>query len=151
MYLEHTLRIEASPDKVFEFFQNLGDNFCKWHSSHIYLEWLKGEPLSKGSVVNAEEWIFGELRTHRLKLLDVIPERLLIFTPVSPFKRIFIYRVLFEMEPLGDSATLYRSRVHLRLDAIGSWLFQKYVEAVKIHIQEETENLKKIVESGSKN
>jgi hypothetical protein len=82
--------------------------------------------------------------THKLKLLDVIPGRLLIFTPVSPFQRLFLYRVMFEMEPLGDSATLYRSRVHLRLDAIGSWLFQKYVEAAEIHIEEETENLKKL-------
>jgi hypothetical protein len=148
MYLEHTLRIEATPERVYDFFQNLEKNYCRWHNSHIYLEWLKGEPLSKGAVLNAEEWLFGEVRKHKLKLLEVIPGRLLIFTPVSPFQRLFLYRVMFEMEPLGDSATLYRSRVHLRLDAIGSWLFQKYVEAAEIHLEEETENLKTIVESG---
>lgn len=148
MYLEDTIRIEEQPEEVFRFFKNLDQHFLKWHPSHIYIDWKKGDSLEKNSVIYFEEWIFGEVRKRKVKIKELIPDRYIEFVPVNIFQRLIIPRMIFEMVPLGDKSTLYRSRIQFRTDALGQWIFQKYLEAQKIHMLEEGRNMKKILENG---
>jgi hypothetical protein len=148
MYLEDTIRIEEQPEEVFRFFKNLDHHFLKWHPSHIYIEWRKGDSLEKGSVIYFEEWVFGEVRKRKMKLKELIPGQYLEFVPVNLFQRLIMPRITFEMVPLGDKSTLYRSRIQFRADAIGQWIFQKYLDDQKNHMLEEGRNLKKMMENG---
>lgn len=149
MYLEDTVRIEAPPEKVYHFFKNLESNFIKWHPAHVHFEWTEGEPLQKGSVFQFEEWIFGELQKNKVYFTDVVPNRYLEFAPVNPMLQFVFPKMMFEMEPLGDSDSLFRTRVKVRTGTVGEWIFRKYLDAFGQHLKEECENLKTILENGS--
>ncbi len=50
-------------------------HYTEWHPEHLVWRTLRGEPLSEGAVVFADEWI-GRLRlSAQLFLHDVDPER----------------------------------------------------------------------------
>jgi len=134
---------------IFHFFRNLESNFIRWHPDHVHFEWIDGDPLQEGTVFQYEEWIFGELQKNRVYITTVIPNRYLEFVPVNPAAQIFFPKMMFEMEPLGDSDSLFRTRFIVQAGSVGKWVFKKYLESYRQHLNEECLNLKEILESDS--
>ncbi len=47
MTLEDQTFIEASPERVFDFLQHLGENCMAWHPDHLACRWTKGKGFSR--------------------------------------------------------------------------------------------------------
>jgi uncharacterized protein YndB with AHSA1/START domain len=151
--LTHSIEIEATPEKVFDFLTHLIDDesYRAWHpDDHIALRWIKGQPWKEGSVLYAEEYLHGKL--HKLKgiVTEVIPNRRIEFAPLPRFLRIFFPKSAFIIEPKGDGC-VFTTTGCLRV----GWLVRTFakrqlelgIASAEKHMKEEGENLKRIVES----
>ncbi|MCK4256770.1 hypothetical protein KAX35_07770 [candidate division WOR-3 bacterium] len=113
---------------------------------------MKGSPRQEHSVVYAEEYIHGKLHKLTFVITKVvpIPNRRIEFAPVSRFLRRYAPRNTFSIEP-QKAICVFTSTAHLRLPLLPRLLARKSVErgvsSAKKHIEEEVENLKKILES----
>ena len=88
--LRDTIEIETSPQKIFEWFAHLDENYRAWHpTDHVESRYLKGSPVERDSIVYFEEYLHGDLE--RMKFQT---------TNVEPNSRIE-YRVLFPYSLLG--------------------------------------------------
>jgi len=145
--LRDSIEIKTTPEKVFNGLSKIfssEENFRAWHPDHVRCRWLKGKPFEEGSIVYVEEYMHGKL--HKIKFLG---------TRVEPNRRIE-YKILFPtsiacpkgsfiIEPKGKSC-IFTATLSFRF----GWLFSKFaksrVEAVKKHMKEEGENLKRLLE-----
>ena len=154
VFLTHSVEIRTTPEKIFEFFSTLVDDesYRAWHSDdHVALRWMKGSPWQEGSVVYAEEYFHGKLHKLTFVIMKVVPNRRIEYVPVSRFLRRYAPMNTFSIEP-KESSCVFTATVHLRLPLLPRLLAKKSVErgvsSARKHIEEEVENLKKILEAG---
>ncbi len=145
--LTDSIEIKATPEQVFNWLTNIktGKDYQAWHPDHADFRWTKGEPFQVGSVVYFEEYLHGEM--HKLKFLctKVVPNRLIEYKPSFPWS-IFMPKSQFVMEPRGEKGCVFTATISFRAGSLFKKLSKKRVEAVKQHMKEEGENLKKILE-----
>lgn len=153
MTLTESIEIRSTPEKVFEFFQQIVDDesYRAWHpKDHVALRWIKGEPWQKGSVLYAEEYLHGKL--HKLKFLitEVVPNRKIEFAPLSRLLRIFFPQNTFSIEPKEHSC-IFTATGCLRLGRFMKTFAKKKLDfalsSVRKHMKEEGENLKRLLEN----
>jgi hypothetical protein len=147
--LKDSVEIKTTPEKIFNGLIRVfssEENFKRWHKDHVKCQWLRGKPFEIGSVLYVEEYLHGEL--HKMKFLG---------TQLDPHKKIE-YKLLFPMSmicPKGSfmielkgESSIFTATLSFRL----GWLFSIFakgrVVAIKKHMKEEGENLKKILEKG---
>jgi hypothetical protein len=151
--LSHSIEIRTTPEKIFAFFLQLVDDesYRAWHpDDHVTLRWIKGQPWEEGSVVYAEEYMHGKLHKIKFIITKVIPNRRIEFAPSSRFLRTYFPRNVFDIEPRGDIC-VFTASGHLRV----GWLVRTFAKdklerglaSVRKHMEEEGENLKRIIES----
>lgn len=149
--LTHSVEIRTTPEKIFAFFRNLDDaNYRVWHpEDHVSFRWMKGEPWEEGSVLHAEEYLHGKLHKLKFQVTKVVPNRRIEFAPRSRFLRFYFPKNTFEVEPKGDTC-VFTASGHLRVGRLAKMLARRKLKqglaSVKKHIQEEGENLKRILE-----
>ena len=146
--LTDSIEINAKPDEVYEGLVKVFSSqeyFKKWHKDHVKCSWAKGEPFEVGSILYVEEYMHNSL--HKMQFLGTKNES----------NRIIEYKLLFPMSiicPKGsftinseNGKSIFTATLSFRF----SWLFQKFmksrVEAIIQHMKDESENLKKIVET----
>jgi hypothetical protein len=71
--IEHRTTIAASTDEVWRWFRALDTNYRAWHPEHLTWRTLRGDPLSDGAVVFADEWIGAMRLSARLFISGVEP------------------------------------------------------------------------------
>ena len=153
LVLKDSIEIKASPEKIWEFFANLEQNYKAWHpEDHIVFKWTEGEPMEVGSHIYAEEYIMGDVKKGKVVVSEVIPYRKIVFKNSFP---VFLVSPGFEwqIEPRG-SHSVFTAISYVRAEKIMRILikFSEYknmetlIEVGKKHIKEEGENLKKILE-----
>ncbi len=149
MILTDSIKIEAPPEKVFNFLTNLKDNasYKAWHPDHLVLHWIKGEPFQEGSVVYFEEYLHGKLHKGKFIGTKVIPNRLIAYKPPFPLSILFP-RNQFVIEPTDDGGCIFTAIINIRMGPLGKKLSRKQIDGVKRHMKEEGENLKAILEKG---
>ncbi len=144
--LKDTIEIKASPEQIVDFFLHFKDNFHAWHPDHVECRYLTPGPLKEGSVIYIEEYIGGRLVKVRLHITKIEPRRL--ECKVSPYGS----RSIYIMEPKGDK-TLLTTEMHMGtkiplLGRIVDKIIKGRAEALKRHLAEEGQNLKRILEEG---
>lgn len=145
MRFEDSIYIDAPPEKVYGFFEHMDENYVNWHPDHICFEWRKGQGLSKGNVFYFEERIAGEVLKKETRFTEIRPNRYIEFTMVNWFYRLFIPKMTFITEPQGNSC-VFTGQVFLRgIGPLGRWSHRKEFAAVKQHMKEEGENLKRMI------
>jgi uncharacterized protein YndB with AHSA1/START domain len=145
--LVQTTVIPASPERVWQFFVDMDDNYQDFHPEHLVWRTLSGKPLTEGTIWFVDEWI-GPMR---------VSSR--FFTERAEPGRFFAYRVgfpgrlvgaggSFRFTPSAEGHTQMREEVHfgfkipvlsLVLDRILALLLP--IEEFRRHIREEGENL----------
>ena len=152
--LTDSIKINSSPDKIFSFLTGIVDDgsYRAWHKEdHVSFRWLKGRPWTEGAVLYAEEYIHGKLHKLKFIITKIVPNERIEYTPVSRFIRKFFPKNEFIIEHQGE-ACLFSAAGTYRLGWVGKTFFKKAIEkslaSVKKHMQEEGENLKKILENG---
>lgn len=146
MILEDVTRIRTRPERIFRFFEEMDqDHYLAWHPDHLAYRWVKGRGLKEGNVSYFEERINGKLLKKKVRFTRIEPDRHIEFTMTNPFFRLFLPRFLFHFEPKGDECE-FTAQIHLRLPPISRWLNRKDLAAVRQHMKEEDENLKRLLE-----
>lgn len=144
---EDSIAIDAPPAAAFAFFENMEDNYRRWHPDHIGFEWRQGRGLAVGNVFYFEETIAGKLQKKTTRITEVVPDRYFAFTMVNPVFRFFLPHLSFGFEPDGDGC-IFRAELRLHgIGPLGRRLNRREFDAVERHMAEEGRNLKTLLEA----
>jgi uncharacterized protein YndB with AHSA1/START domain len=147
--LKHSIDIETTPEKIWDFFVNLDQNYTAWHpEDHISFEWTKGEPLALGSAFYARQYVKGKVTTFKGTCEEIILHRKIVFKFAFPIS-IVSPKVEWQIEP-KDSICVFTAISYMKFQRLFRRLFKKHMkdslELHDKHVGAEGENLKKILE-----
>lgn len=149
MRLSESIDIRARPGQVFRFFEEMEKNYLRWHPDHRAFRWLDYGGLRDGSRFYLEERIGGKLLRRTMVITQVESGRLLAFAPASFWIRLLMPRLSFRIEGIRGGSRL-EADIRVRTGPLGAWLNRKEFDAVRLHMRQECENLKGIVEAREK-
>ena len=148
--LRDSIRIRTTPDQLFNWLVLMPQEYTFWHPDHVAYRVIKGSMLQPGSEIECKEYLHGKLHTMRIRLMRVDPDRRMEYEIVGLGKGAFEViprgsEVEFVAElGLGSDAPI----VGRLADVVLRALFNRRLDAMKEHMREEGQNLKKIIESG---
>lgn len=143
--LKESIEITTTPDKAFKWLKNLDRHYKEWHPDHV--KWINETGgLDEGDIVYYEEYLHGELHKIRSKITKVAENKRIEFRNLFPMS-IICPKGSFIIEPRGDSC-IFTATLSFRFGNIFSKLAKSRVEALKKHVREEGENLKRLLERG---
>ncbi len=153
IFVSESIEVRTTPNKVFDFLCNIvdDDSFRAWHpQDHVTFRWLKGLPWQEGSIAYSEEYLHGKLQKAKIIVTKVVPNRKIIYVPLSHYIRKFVPEMGFHIEPKGKYC-VFTATSHGRFPRLIKILlkkkYDKNLASVIKHIKEEGENLKKTLES----
>jgi Polyketide cyclase / dehydrase and lipid transport len=146
MILEEITDIEAPSEEVYRFFEEMEDNYERWHPDHITFRWTEGEGLQQGAEAYFEERIAGKVQKKTVSFVEVTPDRYMEFKPTSLLVGLLMPQISFTIDPRSDGCE-FTQRIKVRTGPIGARLNKREFDAVRTHMHEEGENLKRILES----
>jgi hypothetical protein len=145
MLLKETTDVKAPPETVYRFFEEMEENYERWHPDHIAFRWTAGSGLQQGAEAYFEERIAGTVQKKTVKFVAVTPDRYLEFKPTSLLVGLLMPHISFTIDAHSDGCELTQ-RINVRTGPIGARLNKREFDAVRTHMREEGENLKRIVE-----
>jgi hypothetical protein len=147
MRLVSSTSIKTTPEEVSLFFANMAENYLRWHPDHVLFRWEGKGGLHAGAGFYFEELIAGKLLKKRVRFTRIVPGRLIEFAVTNPLFRLVLPSIAFQIEPEGDSVHVTQT-IHIRIGPLGARLNRKEFAAVQKHMDDEGENLKRILEGG---
>ena len=80
LILKDVIEIRTTPEKIWEFFTNLEENYKDWHPiDHVLFKWTKGKPMESDSHWYGEEFLNGKLKKLKGTIGEVVPNRKIVF------------------------------------------------------------------------
>jgi len=148
--LQDSIRIRTTPEHVFKWLEAMPREYKSWHPDHIACRVIHGSMLQPGSEVECKEHLHGKLHTLRLRATRIDPGRRMEYEIPGLGKGAFEaiprddeVEFIAELGLGSDSPILGRA-----VDAFLRAFFGRRLEAMRCHMWEEGQNLKKIIESG---
>ena len=148
--LEDSIEIKATPEKVYDFFLHMEENYKPWHpDNHLDFRLIKGRALEEGAVAYFEEHLHGKQHKIKVRYTKILSNRAIEFRVTNPIWRIFYPKSRMTIEPKEDGC-IFTATNHFRLGPISSRLkhVKMRLDTVRKHMKEEGENLKKLLEAG---
>ena len=147
MILTDSIKIKATPERVFNWFINLRtrENYQAWHPNHVDWYWLRGEPFQEGSIVYCEEYIHGNKDRLKFICTRVVPNRLIEYKPLFPWS-LFMLSSSFAIESKGKDDSIFTATINFRSFPLIERILKNQLEGTRLHMKEEGENLKRILE-----
>lgn len=145
MILTDTITVDAAPEAIFQFFDDMERHYLQWHPDHVLFRWEKGHDLREGNVFYFEEKIAGKLLKKRVVFTRVHRYDRIEFAPTFWLMRLFLPRIAFRIERQQAGCNLV-AEIHLRMGPLAAWLNARELAAVREHMRTEGQNLKQIVE-----
>lgn len=147
--LTHSTKIKASPEKIWDFFVHLEQNYVTWHpQDHVVFKWIKGKPMETGARWYAEEAVKEKAYKLKGSIGEVIPYRKIVFKNAFPISLV-APKIVWLFEPEG-SHTVFTAISYLRAGELMFKLAKKHMNnnlaMHNKHVSEEGENLKAILE-----
>jgi len=145
--LRHEIEIDASPQRVYAFFEKIEQNYAKWHPDHRVFRWVTDGGLKQGAVAYSEQMMHGKLHKLRARFTKVIPNRIVEFKWVNPIIRFFAPRNVWIFEAT-DTGCKFIAEGDVRIGWISSRMKRVRIalDQGRAHLKEEGENLKQLVE-----
>jgi len=151
--MRDTIEIEAPAEYVYDcLVRSLRglESYKAGHPEHESIEWLRGKPVTEGSLVRITEYLNGTLTSLTFRFVKVVPNRMIRYRVRFPLS-IIAPENRFAFEKLGESRCRFTAYGRIRMPM---WLFLKShsahegkLKGSKQHMKEEGENLKRIAES----
>ncbi len=147
--LTHSIEIETTPERIWTFFTNLEENYKLWHpEDHVQFEWIEGNPMELGSKIYAEEYVMGKLKKYKATVDEIIPNEKIVFKCKFPIS-ILTPKFLWQIEQHGPTS-VFTAITYMKWERFFHFLmrkrFDELIEIGKKHMEEEGENLKKLLE-----
>jgi uncharacterized protein YndB with AHSA1/START domain len=145
--ISDSIEIKASPHDVFSLLILIFSSekgYKAWHKDHVTCSWTKGDPLSEGSQLVAEEHLHG--KRHRISFVigKLEKDKKLSFTTKFPYSLI-CPKGEFELEEASEGC-IFTAKQFFRFGNILEVLFKKELDSLKEHMKEEGVNLKSLIE-----
>jgi hypothetical protein len=148
--LRDSIRIQTTPEQLFNWLESMPQEYGYWHVDHIACRVIKGSMFQPGSEIECKEYLHGKLHTMRFRPTRVDPGRRMEYEIVA------LGRGAFEVIPKGEEVEFVAELglgsdfpiVGRLVDAVLRALLGRRLEAMRQHMREEGQNLKKILESG---
>jgi len=137
--------IRTTPDRIFGFFAAMETIYTAWHPDHLLFRWLDPPAIAPGVRFYFEERIGGELLKKEVAFTRIEPGTLIEFAPTMRLFRLLLPRITFHIRPAQDGFAVTQE-IHLRIGPIAAWLNRRMLEAVRRHMREEGENMKRLLE-----
>lgn len=145
-----TVFIETPPSKVWAWLSDLPSHYREWHPAHVRCWYENENALTAGAVLGVEEQLHG--RTHRLKLraTEIVPNHLLRYSSWG-------LRGSFVLEE-ANGGTSFTANLSFGVaapligriaDRVLGRVFATRLAAVREHMHEEGQNLKRLLERGA--
>lgn len=91
-------KINCSTEELFDKLANLDKIYTKYcPDEHIICKYIKGDPLTIGSVLYFEEYIGNKLNKMKYKVKNVIDNRIVVFQAMFP-RSLFNIKLFFTIE-----------------------------------------------------
>ncbi len=142
--LQDSIEIKTTPEKIFDWLIRFEEHYREWHPDHVACSWVKGGPEKEGSILYIEEYIHKDLHKMKFRLTKIEPARRIEYDVLFPMS-ILCPKGSFIIESKNRSCT-FTATLSFRFGALLSHLFKKRIEALRTHMREEGENLKKLLE-----
>ena len=146
MLLEDRIVIAAPASRIFAFFDDMEAHYADWHPDHILFEWRGKKGVAEGNVFYFEERIGGKLMRKQVVFTRVRRDRLMVFAPTSRLLRLFLPRLSFETRETAEG-TEFVAQIVVRAGPLAQWANRREFDAVRRHMREEGENLKRLMEA----
>lgn len=146
MILRDETFIQARPETIFRFFEEMDANYLAWHPDHLLYRWEQGRGVKPGVVFYFEERINGKLLRKRVRFTRVVPGEHIEFEPTFWLMRLILPRMIFRMEPQGGGL-LFIAEIHLRMGPLAQRANRADLAAVREHMRVEGENIKRHAEA----
>ncbi len=146
--LKDSIEIKTTPEKVEEWLRNLDKHYKEWHPDHV--RWINVTGgLGESDTVYFEEYLHGKLHKAKCKITKIERNKKgVIEFKGLPFRdQVLGEKGSFIIEPKGDSC-IFTATLSFRFGWLISTFFKEMIEAVKKHMKEEGENLKRLLEKG---
>lgn len=145
--LKDVIEIKASPEEVFAWLINIktGKDYQAWHPDHVDWQWIKGEPFEKSSVVYLKEYLHGEIHKFKSICTNIVTDRLIAYKPLLPWS-LFMLSSRFTIESKGRNSCIFTATVNFRSFPFIMRILKSQLEGTRLHMKEEGENLKQILE-----
>jgi hypothetical protein len=138
--------IRADPQQVFSFFAGMESNYLRWHPDHVSFRWLDKSALQPGVRFYFEERIGGKLLKKSVVFTLIEPGSRIEFAPASRLFRLVLPRISFLISA-ADGGIVVTQEIVLRIGPLAAWLNRRELDAVRTHMREEGENLKRLLET----
>lgn len=147
--IESSIEIKTDPDKIWDFFYNLENNYKNWYpEEHHYFRWIKGKPLTEGSKFDSLEIVGGHKTRLKGVCVETVKNKKIIFKPAWPAS-IMCTRLEWVFES-NKETTIFMAKTHYKFGKI----FLRFkrdtaneiMEITKKHMDREGLNLKKLIE-----
>lgn len=148
MRLTDAIWIDSTAETFFGFFENMDENYVRWHPDHRAFRWVEGQGAREGVEFHFEEVIGGKLMKKHVVFTRVEPKHYLEFTFTNRVLRFVLPKISFRAEDLNGGIQV-TAEIYIRTGPVGAWLNRKEFAAVRQHMREEGVNLKRILESAT--
>ncbi|WP_440947478.1 SRPBCC family protein [Methanosarcina sp. T3] len=142
--LKDSVVINRPPEVVFEWFAHFTENYRTWHKDHVLARWVKGKNFEKGSVLYAEEYLGGKLEKLSFEITNCVPNELIEYKVSFPAS-IVCSGGSFSIKP-SNGGSVFTATLSFRFGGVISKVTGKRAEAIRLHMKEEGENLKALLE-----
>lgn len=152
--LEDAIAIHVPPAKLFTFFDGMdAERYRLWHPEHEDFAWVGEKGARVGNAFTFKETIGGKTMAKSVVFTKIEQDTHIEFAPTNTFLRLILRRLSFSFDPIEaneghDSGTVFRARIAILTGPIGARFNKKEFDAVRLHMKEEGQNLKRLAESG---
>ena len=146
MILAECVVIAAKPEAIYRFFDDMEQNYLRWHPDHVLFRWVSGRGVGGGNAFHFDERINGKLLKKTVVFTHVVPNRHIEFAPTLWLLRLFLPRMIFRIEE-QTTACLFTAEIHLRIGPLAARLNRRDLDAVRQHMKEEGQNIKRLLEA----
>lgn len=143
--LRDSIRVHAPPERVWTWLLGLAEHYTEWHPDHVSARWVRGDPAAVGSVLEVVERLAGRREELRFEMTGVDPPRQLEYRILGPHS-ILLPTGGFEVAP-DDEGSRFTAYICYRFGQLTEALFRRRVAALRAHMREEGQNLKRLIES----
>lgn len=141
--LRDSIEIKTTPERIKEWFRDIDKHYLDWHPDHVKCYWI-GKPAEEGSILYFEEYLHGGLHKIKSVITKIVPNRKIEYKLLFPMS-VICPKGSFLIEQKGENC-IFTATLSYRFE----WLFLRFakdrVEAIKKHMREEGENLKRLLE-----
>ena len=142
--LKDSVVINRPREVVFEWFAHFAEKYRAWHKDHVLAKWVKGKNFEKGSVLYAEEYLGGKLEKLSFEITNCVRNELIEYKMLFPESIIFSGGS-FSIKP-SNGGSVFTATLSFRFGGLLSKVAGKRVEDIRVHMREEGENLKVLLE-----